>query len=467
MNIQRAEALEATLRGNSVGTWMVHKLIDCGKSAAVFRAASGSSECALKIFDPDLVGRYGRLTQLDRIEREVSLAGHEHPNLVNIYEGGECERTGHLYVAMERIDAPSLKTIIPKLPRERIRPIIKEVASAARFLEDLGHAHRDIKPANIVVSDDKATLLDLGVLRAISHPSETDNANGKPFVGTLQYSPPEFLLRKEEDSLDGWRAVTFYQLGAVLYDMIERKTIFYDFVEPYARMVNAVQGEMPKFVADDVPKDLIHLAEMCLLKQPDARLELVAWDDFEREPFAETPAVAARRTLSARRNATSAQKPPSDQTVETKFTLQELAQKLQSIIRNELVAESNLPPVVIHEIRQRTKDAKFTVSFAPNPPLALEANFAIEFMIELVEPAVKAFRLRASAWVSKNEIDPQASRHQHIDVYAGLVHQEAIVQAVQDFVLPTFVEAQDVQGTMGEGELPIGSSEAQMRGNAK
>jgi len=61
-----------------------------------------------------------------------------------------------------------------------------------------GLAHRDIKPDNIVTSPDyaHATLLDLGVLK-ICLASITDHDQQRSFLGTLRYSPPELLLRKE------------------------------------------------------------------------------------------------------------------------------------------------------------------------------------------------------------------------------------------------------------------------------
>ena len=150
--------------------WTVCDLIDFGKSAAVFAATCDGQDVALKIFDAELVERYGKHTQLNRIAREVSLAAHKHPNLVEIYDGGECLRTGFLYVVMERIDAPSLELALDDIPRNCIRRIMRNVAHAAQFLEKLKIAHRDIKPANIAVTSDKAVLLDLGVIRAIANP---------------------------------------------------------------------------------------------------------------------------------------------------------------------------------------------------------------------------------------------------------------------------------------------------------
>ena len=457
LNSQRAKDLEDTLSGSTVGSWLVRELLGHGKSAAVFRGESANSECALKVFDTEIVERYGRITQLRRIEREVSLSCHTHPNLVKIYEGGECESTGNLYVAMQLIDAPSLASVVSNLRREQIRSVIRDVARAARYLEALEIAHRDIKPENIAVAEYGAILLDLGVLRSIAHPGGTDDGDEQPFVGTLQYSPPEFLLRVEEDSLEGWRAVTFYQLGAVLYDLIERKTIFSNFAVPYAQMVNAVQNEMPIFLAQDVPTDLVHLAERCLLKDPSARLELVSWDDFDVEPVPESPAEMARKTLTLRQRTTSSQNLPLDPQMEEKVALEESAEQIQKIIRNEFVTESTLPPITVYKVRQQASDARFSFSFVPNPSVALDVHFAVEFIVDLIDPTARAFRLSAAAWVSKEAIDPSVSRKEHSEVYAGLLHQEQVAQAVLNFVLPAFVEALDVQEVAGEqGECSIG-----------
>ena len=144
-------------------------------------------------------------------------------------------------------------------------------------------------------------LLDLGVIRAISNPGDTDDDDAKELrFGTLQYSPPEFLLRTEEDSINGWRAVTFYQLGAVLHDLIERRTIFSHALDPYARLVNAVQQDKPDITATDIPSDLISLAERCLVKNPTARLELVSWSDFETIPSQSAPRESAREKIRQR-----------------------------------------------------------------------------------------------------------------------------------------------------------------------
>jgi eukaryotic-like serine/threonine-protein kinase len=119
----------------------------------------------------------------------------------------------------------------------------------------------------------RAVLLDLGVLKPFGVTGLTDNEQ-KQFVGTLQYSPPEFLIRVEDDSAEGWRAVTFYQLGAVLHDLIMKRPIFADQADPYGLLARAVERVVPRIDSREVPADLVVLAASCLQKDPKLRLDL-------------------------------------------------------------------------------------------------------------------------------------------------------------------------------------------------
>ena len=95
--------------------------------------------------------------------------------------------------------------------------MVKQIATAAKFLEDNNLVHRDIKPENISISSglEMAKLLDLGVIRPVLD-VEADVVTGNAFLGTTRYSSPEYLMREgDEDSKEGWRALTFYQTRCV------------------------------------------------------------------------------------------------------------------------------------------------------------------------------------------------------------------------------------------------------------
>jgi eukaryotic-like serine/threonine-protein kinase len=279
MDSAQATQFKDSLIGRQVAGWKIEGFFGYGKSAVVFRAHKDGMFGALKIFHPELIERHGKQTQLQRILREKQLVGAVHPNLVRIFDGGECVDTGHLFIVMEPLAARNLHQVLIDIPANVISRLIGQVASAARFLEDRGLVHRDIKPENIAISDDyqTATLLDLGVLRPIGIADLTD-VDERPFIGTLRYSAPEFLIRKEEDTREGWRAVTFYQLGAVLHDLIMRTVLFSEHTEPYARLVQAVSNVNPLVEGEN--GKCVRLAKNCLVKNPKVRNALVHWDHF-------------------------------------------------------------------------------------------------------------------------------------------------------------------------------------------
>lgn len=439
---QRARDLFRELRGHSVGGWKIEDLIDHGKSAVVFRARKPERTVALKIFDPELVARYGELTQLTRIHRELSLRGHRHPHLVEIYDGGKCPSTNHLFLVMQNLTGQPLSQLFPTLPRACIPDLLRQVACAAKFLEDIRLAHRDIKPDNIVINADTgtATLLDLGVLRPISSQSSaTDTGDAHPFVGTLQYSPPEFLLREEEDTIEGWRAVTFYQLGAVLHDLIERRRIFSCQRDPYARLVNAVQDAAPTFRATDLP-DLVNLAQNCLVKSPDTRLQLVTWDDFLKPRPATSPGLLARQRIAQARQRTS---PPQNAKQawqirwDTAKRFKELAHSIEIWLRQWCVDQELLPPVEIStSVGQTAKATKFELHLRPDSSYELRHHLLVHIEIRVLDVTINAVEVLAGAMLATSE--PPSLDHQPISVYRGVATESALHPVFENVIYPTF-----------------------------
>lgn len=297
----KAKELEASLKGKEVAGCMVHSLIDFGKSAAVFRGMRDEGFVAVKIFDDELIEKYGDKAQLARIDRELELVGHNHPNMVSILDGGVDDHTNNHFIVMEFLNGPSLQKCLDDVQDEHIPTLIEQLVSCCEFLEEKSLVHRDIKPANIVLVDDltKLVLLDFGVLKPVGEVGLTDDGGFQSFVGTLQYSSPEFLLRNEEDTTEGWRALSLYQIGGVLHDLIMRRPLFQAFVDPYARLVNAVQHEQPKVSSKTLPSYLVNACNMALIKDPKKRLELVSWNSF-RPPKTTSAGAMALKSLTER-----------------------------------------------------------------------------------------------------------------------------------------------------------------------
>src|SRR6188768_2857437 len=126
MDKSSAERLTAALVGKVVGGWAVGEYINHGKSAVVFQTSRGAEKAAIKIFDPIIVNRYGRDAQRKRIERERSLIGKSHPNLISVHDGGE--EGDLLFVVMDYFNGKNLAEVLLDIPSNQVRSIISQIA---------------------------------------------------------------------------------------------------------------------------------------------------------------------------------------------------------------------------------------------------------------------------------------------------------------------------------------------------
>jgi len=399
MDEVRAKAMAKALDGTQVGGWTLGKLIGAGKSALVLEASHEGQVAALKIFDPELVERFGEESQLARIGRECLLIGESHENLVKVLDGGKCPKTGYLFVAMEHIRAPNLADSLTLVPREKISEIVSQVALAAKFLESKELAHRDIKPENIAILPDfsRAVLLDLGVIRPFGEPGLTDE-DQRVFIGTLRYSSPEYLVRDEHDVPDGWRAITFYQIGAVLHDLIMRKPLFHEFSNPYAVLVEAVKSETPEIFASDLPERLVLLAKKCLVKKPEARLKLVSWDDFDVGKEDQDTRNSVRERVKQRQALRRVEISLDSPQVTEAEVFDSFRDRIENIVRHECASSQAFPPF---EVVRANGVLRLDFEFSQSESCALGLPISFVFEGELIDLGSRSFVVRASFCTGK------------------------------------------------------------------
>lgn len=271
--------------------WTLGAALGAGATAPVFEIKTADGVRALKIYASRfLKGKPGEVARA-RFQLVLDqLQNHDCSQLVKVFEGGEFE--GTLFMVMQRAPGKMLTDVLKLVPRDRIRELVRQIAVAAKYLEDKNLCHRDIKSDNIVVSDDfqHAVLLDLGVVRWLDDDAGagTDDGGQLPFVATARYSSPEYMFRLMPPGPELWRALTFYQLGGVLHDLIVREPLFEDVVrrakDNRYLVAHAVATIDPKIeISSDVPLDLTLLAQRALQKDPVQRLASVNWDDFLSE----------------------------------------------------------------------------------------------------------------------------------------------------------------------------------------
>ena len=443
-----AKRMTDDLTGKTVGGWSIGSYLGAGKSALVFECAQGDTIAALKVFDPDLVNRHGKSTQLERIKRELSLVGKRHPNLVQVYDGGECTKTGNLFVAMELIPGGNLEDELLKIPRDRISRILSQVTSAVMFLEEHGLAHRDIKPSNIAITKDfeRAVLMDLGVLRPMGESDLTDH-DEKVFIGTLRYSSPEFLYRDDVGSPECWRAVSIYQLGGVLHDLIMRKPLFEAFSQPFSMLVDAVKEQIPDIYAVDVSQDLVNLARNSLTKDPKARLRLVSWDDFllkdtdDKDELEAIRARVAKRKLAIRLNSLSTA--VVDESCVIPNQIKHLVQTMENVIHNQCAGQGTFPRMSM--ISKEANPALVTVNFAQSESHSLKYKLSLSFKCEVVDFASFSVLITASAYLLPDAIEVEAQECIH-DVFRGPISSPNLSLKISDYLYVMLDRAQNLAG---------------------
>jgi serine/threonine protein kinase len=447
VDLGKAKDLEVRLRGKKIGSWVIEEYINHGKSAVVFRGVGDDGPVAVKIFDDELIARYGDKTQFARIERELELVGQRHPNLVQILGGGIDPVSQNHFIAMEFLSGPNLKECLLEVSAHEIPALMSQLASAAHFLEDFRFVHRDIKPENIVLLDNfkKVVLLDLGVLRPITGSDITDAEGIQAFVGTLQYSSPEFLLRQEEDSPDGWRALTFYQIGGVLHDLIMRRPLFTEFANPYARLVNAVQFVTPEIQNSAVPPYLVELARCCLLKNWRTRLMLLDWASFKVPATASGGGQSAKQRVTnrgvlaqARQTEIAATIPQADPFAGQRL-MKEAIQYLSASARTIRAENTSLPPLKI--LPKTPNDNGFAIQFRRAPQFGLERETTIALTVEIIDAAARVIALLACCCIGtfSSEGCLQASS---VTIFKGTFEVGAVFAALESSVYDFIDQAQ-------------------------
>jgi serine/threonine-protein kinase len=154
-----------------------------------------------------------------------------HPNIVEVLDLDQAE-DGSLFIAMEYVDGPSLRTVAggfsSGMPVPLALSIARGVASGLAAAHARGTVHRDIKPENILLTgtagvDVQAKVLDFGIAAMLDGPSPTSLTRG--LMLTPEYASPEQWRGMPAADMDG--RTDLYALGGVLYEMLTGQTPFH------------------------------------------------------------------------------------------------------------------------------------------------------------------------------------------------------------------------------------------------
>jgi serine/threonine protein kinase len=170
-----------------------------------------------------LGGIHATPDELERFRREAeAVAKLQHPNIVQIYEVGDCD--GRPYLSLEFIGGGSLAQKLNGLPMPAAKAagLVATLARAIHLAHERGIVHRDLKPANVLLTEDGTPkITDFGLAKRLDRDSGRTRSGA--IMGTPAYMAPEQASGRSKDV---GPATDVYALGAILYELLTGQAPF-------------------------------------------------------------------------------------------------------------------------------------------------------------------------------------------------------------------------------------------------
>jgi serine/threonine protein kinase len=202
-------------------------------------------------------------TEHIKAERRI-LQKVRHPFLMTLHMS--FQTPDKLYLVMDFVNGGELFThmqSVDNFDQDRTRFYVAEITLGVAYLHSLGVIYRDLKPENILLtSDGHICLTDFGISK---EGFEEDTARTKTLVGTPEYLAPEVLQGQAYG-----KAVDWWSLGTLMYEMLDGNPPFWD--QDVQKMYRRIlQEPLTKFPAAAGP-EAQDLLRQWLERDPNKRL---------------------------------------------------------------------------------------------------------------------------------------------------------------------------------------------------
>ncbi|MFA5129159.1 MAG: serine/threonine-protein kinase [Patescibacteria group bacterium] len=209
--------------------WQVLDVLGEGGMGVVYRGwdLRLGAPIAIKVLNPSLQGNPSIVKRF--VEEVDTLKRSAHTNIATIHDFSAENEAGVVYLVMEFLDGPILKTVLDDSPGRRLHPqkilrIFTQILDALDAVHERGIIHRDLKPENVFVlrlgggkrNTDVVKLIDFGIAKFRGGPPGT--RPGLTLAGTVLGTP--FYMSPEQcrGEVDVDQRTDIYAVGVMLYE---------------------------------------------------------------------------------------------------------------------------------------------------------------------------------------------------------------------------------------------------------
>ncbi len=212
------------------GRYRVLEVIGEGGMGRVYVGEQQMGTKVRKVAIKTLLAQFAKdQNTVGRFMREAgTISELEHQNTIKVYDFGQIEGTGEIYVAMEFLQGQSLEQALLQGPLapERVDHILRQVCGSLAEAHEKGIVHRDLKPANIFLTtrageQDSVKVLDFGIAKTDDKDSQQKLTQQGTILGTPPYMSPEQFTGKQLDARSD-----VYSLAVVTYEMLTGRLPF-------------------------------------------------------------------------------------------------------------------------------------------------------------------------------------------------------------------------------------------------
>jgi hypothetical protein len=198
---------------------------------------------AIKLLRPELASAVAA----ERFQTEArTLAGLQHPNVVNIFRVGEAD--GLFYYVMEYVPGETLEARVRrgKMSIEGATKMGRDLLDGLEAAHRLGVVHRDVKPSNLMIFGRRTLLTDFGI--AIESGRGSADGYGTGYTGTPGYMAPEQILGEPATP-----RTDIFCAGVVLYEAMTGRR-WYEHVDDWRGVPRGVAAVLKRALAP-TPED--------------------------------------------------------------------------------------------------------------------------------------------------------------------------------------------------------------------